>query len=73
MASRHTNYKVSATVNGKPVTVDRLDLLKNFRSFPLAERMERILRGEFDNVEIYLASVAPNVSVIKMRHHEKRK
>ncbi|MBS3083765.1 hypothetical protein J4423_03100 [Candidatus Pacearchaeota archaeon] len=64
-------YEVTATVGGKPVTVTRSDLLENFKSFPLAERMERILRGEFDDIEIYLASNGPNSQAIKMRYHEK--
>lgn len=65
------NYEVTATVDGKPVVVTKLDLLEYFRSLPLDERMRRVINGKFDNVEIYLASVGPNVRVVKMRYHGK--
>jgi len=68
MENRDADYEVSATVDGKPVTVTRLTPLENFRSLPLAERMEGIISGKFDNFEVYLASNGPNSQVIKMRY-----
>ncbi|MEK6792999.1 MAG: hypothetical protein AABX96_01570 [Nanoarchaeota archaeon] len=68
MKNRNTGYEISATVDGKPVAVTRLTHLENFRLFSLAERT---IRGEFDDLEIYLAFVAPNTNVIKMRYHER--
>ena len=71
MENRNTDYEVSASVDGRPVAVTRLTPLEWFRSFPLAERMERTLRGEFDDLEIYSASVAPNDRAVKMRYRER--
>ena len=71
MASRNTNYEVTASVDGKPVVVTKLDLLEDFRLLPLDERMKRTIDGEFDDIEIYLASVAPNSQAIKMRYRGK--